>query len=336
MRTVNSELTPGIRSSGTDGPAAPPASKTPLFEAIHASRYLRQGIIKKIQDRSARGFICYVGGTQAPVDRDDVVGFVDLLHNVRPSHDLDFLLHTGGGDMDAAEKIITMVRDKVGSAVLRVIVPDYAKSAGTLMALGADTIVMSDASELGPIDPQIILSDGNGNRIQHSVHNYLKAYETHSTALKEDPNNQASRIMLSKLDPATVHLFEGVMERAKALAEQLLKRGMHKDGKGNWSQAASSLLDTKRWQTHGQMISWQDARDPRVGLSVEYLEARSVDWQDYWQLYCLQRLAVTEQQKLFESECVSITLDSASASRFTGGPNSSRRDVGDIGEPSSG
>ncbi|HYN82786.1 MAG TPA: hypothetical protein VES88_14960 [Gemmatimonadaceae bacterium] len=330
MRALNPALTPGEDSAPTTGIVAPPASKTPLFEAIHASRYLRQSIIKQIQERSGRRLICYVGGTQAPVDRDDVLGFVDLLHNVANEADLDLLIHTGGGDMDAAEKLITMVRNRVGNAILRVVVPDYAKSAGTLMALGADIIVMSDPSELGPIDPQIILSDGNGNRIQHSVHSYLTAYERHCEVLKQDPTNQASRIMLSKLDPATVRLFEGVMKRARTLAEDLLKRGMHKEGKGNWSKAASSLLDTTRWQSHGQMISWQDAQDPDVGLKVEYLEPRNVDWEEFWQLYCLQRLAVGDRQKLFESDCVSITIDSASATQFTGAPNPSSRVDSDI------
>jgi hypothetical protein len=61
------------------------------------------------------------------------------------------------------------------------------------------------------------------------------------------------------------------------------------------------------------MISWQDAQDPEIGLAVEYLNPQSELWQDYWQLYCLQRLAVGERQKLFESDYVSIPLDSTAA-----------------------
>lgn len=289
----------------------PMPAKTPLFEAIHAGRYLRRSIIERIEQRTNRKLICYVAGNQAPVDRDDTVGFVDLLHNLSHDSDLDLLLHTGGGDIDAAEKVITMVRTKVGNAILRVVVPDYAKSAGTLIALGADVIVMSDTSELGPIDPQIILSDGNGNRIRHSVHSYLDAYKTHTETLGKEPGNIAARIMLSKLDPWTVKLFEAVSDRARELAEGLLKRGMHKDGKGNWSKAVSSLLNTGQWQSHNQMISWQDAQV--IGLSVENLDQGSDNWQDYWRLHCLQRLAVGERQKLFESYYVSITLDSATA-----------------------
>ena len=63
-------------------------------------------------------------------------------------------------------------RRRVGTSRLRMIVPDLAKSAATLMVLGADSILMSDTSELGPIDPQVVLADGNGKHIRHSIQSY--------------------------------------------------------------------------------------------------------------------------------------------------------------------
>lgn len=286
----------------------PSATKTPLFQAFNALRYQRQAMIKKLQDQTRRRLLCYVAGPNALISRDDTMAFVDLLHNVPESVDLDLLLHTPGGDIDAAEKLISMVRSRVGTATLRVVVPDYAKSAGTLMALGADLIVMSETSELGPIDPQIVLADGNGNMIQHSVHTYLDAYDECRETLSKHPQDVVAQMMLQKLDPATVKLFQAVRERARVLAEKLLRQGTS-GGQINWSKAASALLDTGRWQSHGQMISWSDALDAEVGLPVEHLEASSTLWRDYWQLYCLQRLAITDDQKLFESDYVSIPID---------------------------
>lgn len=301
---------PAERTAADDviGQSIPAPTKTPLFQAIHALRYQRQAIIKKIEERSGNLLICYVSGPACMVDRDDTVPFVDLLHNIPPNQNLDLLLHTGGGDIDAAEKLISMLRNRVGTAKLRVVVPDYAKSAGTLIALGADSIVMSDMSELGPIDPQIVLGDGKGNRIPHSVQSYLDAYDEYTATLKTEPGNVAAQIMLGKLDPATVKVFRAVQARARRFAEEQLRRGMFRNG-GNWSQAAAELIDTKRWQSHGQMISWADAQDPRIGLVIEYLDPQSDEWQEYWQLYCLQRLAVSDGQKLYESAYASLAID---------------------------
>ena len=278
-----------------------------MYQAMHADRNQRQTLIKQIQETSGRQLICYVSGIAALIDRDDTLALVDLLHNVTLGNNLDFLLHTGGGDIDAAEKLISMVRTTVDKGRLRVIVPDFAKSAGTLMALGADKIVMSDSSELGPIDPQITLNDGHGNMIRHSVQSYLDAYDAHSESLKKNPDDIAARMMLDKLDPATVKLFEAVRDRARRFAEDQLQLGMFRTGLGNFTEIAAKLINTKLWPSHGQMISWRAAS--QMGLSVDYLDPKCDEWQSYWQLYCLQRLAVKDHQKLFESDYASLVID---------------------------
>jgi hypothetical protein len=282
-------------------------SKTPLFQATHAARYQRQALIKDINEATSTRLISYVAGLGTMINRDDTVPLVDLLHNVPEGKDLDLLLHTGGGDIDAAEKLVSMMRQRVGSARLRVIVPDFAKSAGTLIALGADAIVMSDTSELGPIDPQIVRYDTVGNGLAHSVLSYLDAYEHHAAILKTDPGNVASQIMMSKMDPGTQRQYEAIRDRARRVAEDLLQQGMFKET-GNWSLAVTELLNTKNRPSHGQMISWQDAVSPKLGLVVEHVEWNDPIWRQYWLLYCLQRLAITESQKLFESDFASLVI----------------------------
>ena len=282
--------------------AVPQAGKTPLFEANHSDRYQRQTLIKQIQESTKRLLLCYVSGDECGIDANDTMPFVDLLHNAPRDRDLDLLLHTTGGSVDAAEKLMGMMRRLVGTASLRIIVPDFAKSAGTVMVLGADSVVMSDMSELGPIDPQTIIS----GRWQ-SVQNYLDAYKTYSSMLKIDPENIVARIMLGKLDPATIKAFEAARERARQAAENLLKRGMFRE-EGIWSKTVSELLDTTRWKSHGQMISWEDAKDPQIGLNVKHLPYHSKAWQQYWRLSCLQRLAVGDHQKLYESDYVSLVI----------------------------
>jgi hypothetical protein len=79
---------------------------------------------------------------------------------------------------------------------------------------------------------------------------------------------------------------------------------------GNWSGAVSALLDNEEFQTHGQPIGWEDAVDPKIGLTVEYLSPADELWLQFWQLYCLQVLEVKDIQELFESEIASLCMDS--------------------------
>lgn len=276
--------------------------KTPMYTAMHASRYERQELIRSINDHEETHLICYVAGANTQINRDDVIGLVDLLHNVDTGKPVDLLLHTCGGDVDACEKLVALIRAKVGEGQFRVIVPDLAKSAGTLLALAANTVIMSDSSELGMIDPQYQMRDNQGNEIWHSVIAYLEAYEEHKAVLESNPKNRVAMLMLGNFDAKVVRKFKGIRDRVRTFAERLLnQRGLPS------SKISQELMSASRWRTHGQPIMHADAKE--LGLPIEYLSANDERWARYWRLYCLQRLEVADDKKIFESVYVSQVFE---------------------------
>lgn len=299
----------GEPATPAGGLEVPP--QTPLFRAVNLARYRRQELIKAVQAHTNRKLITYVADLSAALTREDAVPLMDLLHQVEPGTNIDFLLHTPGGDVDAADKMVRILRKRVGDkGTLRVVVPDCAKSAGTLLALGAHSIVMSDSSELGPIDPQIITLGPSGQRTQRPAHTYVDGYDA-LVAKIDDPKSyedgkdtKAEQLLLSKCDPALLDLCRQAIRRSRRLAERLLQQGMLQDG--SWTKVAADLTNNENWLSqHGAVIDYQDAID--LGLSVEYLEPNSQLWQAYWRLYCEERLALTaDQPKLFESDYASL------------------------------
>lgn len=277
-------------------------SKTPLFTASNAGRYQRQELIGTIEDLTGRITLCFIGGTEAPIGRDDTVGFIDLLHNLRPGDRVDLMLHTIGGDIDEAEKLIRLLRAKVGdTGDIRVVIPDYAKSAGTIISLGANSILMSDSSELGAIDPQFHLKDEAGNEICHSVLRYLAAYRDREEELRVNPSDPIARFKLEQFDSNLVHKFQGIRDRARDLAENLLKRrGLQ------FSAIAAFFMNIDIWKSHNQMIGAGDISE--IGLNVEVVSPEDEIWQAYWNLYCLLRIAINPGQKVFESYYVSLVI----------------------------
>lgn len=311
---ANADLAP-IAETAEAPPPSPSRkfSKTPAFQAMHALRYKRQDLIGEIERLTGHKLICYLGGHHGEISRDDAVFFGDLLHNIPADHPVDLLLQTPGGDIDAAEKLISMVRNRVGSAKLRVIVPDYAKSAGTLIALGADVVMMSDSSELGPIDPQVTMVDSSGNQVTMPIHSYLEAFREHSEALRIDPTDPVARLMLGKMDPTKFKHFEMVMRRARTIAEDLLKQGMLRSppasSSASFTAIAAALLDPNRWPSHGQVICAEDAIE--IGLTVDRRDSDNAQWQLIWQLYCYQRLDLNANTKLFESYYACLPCESS-------------------------
>jgi ClpP class serine protease len=80
----------------------------------------------------------------------------EVLRAIRMTPDdmpIDFIIHTPGGLALAATQIANALADHKGE--VRVIVPHYAMSGGTLIALAADKIVMDKHAVLGPVDPQL-------------------------------------------------------------------------------------------------------------------------------------------------------------------------------------
>lgn len=98
----------------------------------------------RISDTPITGINTHLAGDHIPV-------FHELLRRLGKMQSLDLWLYTRGGDMNVPWPLINAIRsyaDKVN-----VLVPFRAHSAGTLIALGADKIVMSPSAELSPVDP---------------------------------------------------------------------------------------------------------------------------------------------------------------------------------------
>ena len=108
-------------------------------------------------DNRLISYIIRFGHPKAQITSADIAPFDSILSSLNKAEELNVILHGPGGDGSVVEKMVEMCRDHLPrhSQKLRIIVPNIAKSAATVLALGADTIIMGYCSELGPIDPQV-------------------------------------------------------------------------------------------------------------------------------------------------------------------------------------
>lgn len=72
----------------------------------------------------------------------------DQIKEPQESVEIDLWLESPGGDVHVAYKLALMLR--AAASKIRIIVPDYAKSAATLLALAGDEIYMAPGAELCP------------------------------------------------------------------------------------------------------------------------------------------------------------------------------------------
>ena len=250
-----------------------------LLDTALLGRWRRRKLIREIEAETGRRLLCYVSVDPSVVPRD-AYDFTQLVQTVDSGASITLLLDSPGGDVDSAEKIVQILRGVCQppsgpSGDLEVVVPYRAKSAATLIALGADRILMSDSSELGPIDPQFKYA--NGSLAAFAV---IRAYERAEERSRRHPNNPAFAEALAKFDPVLIEVMRLAVSRSRACAERLLKR----QG-GNYTAAPAILTDVDRFPSHGQTIDWRTALE--IGIpQVRPIDQASPLWQRYWRLYC--------------------------------------------------
>jgi len=283
-----------------------PFSQTPLYRAMQSDRYARQAAIREMEEMTGRRLIVYeanLWSNKASLSEEDVQPFGDLLCRIEADADVDLMLHSPGGDIDAAEKIVYMCRE--GASGFRVIVPEYAKSAATLIALASDEVVMGIASELGPIDAQLQGPGPGGARFQTSAQSFIDEFER----IKHEVDEAGS------LSPAYFPLLEGLnlgfmkMERSERFAQKWLNRYMLKDDPDAAAKLAADLCDVKKWLSHGVVIDATEAE--KLGIKVVKLKQDDPLWQRIWYLHCCYGVLFRQSGvcKIYESNTVSLPFE---------------------------
>jgi len=169
-------------------------------------------------------------------DSEEVLRAIRSAPKDRP---IDLIVHTPGGLVLAATQIAKALHDH--PAETRVIVPHYAMSGGTLIALAADKIIMDEHAVLGPVDPQLG---------QYPGPSIVRAVE------KKGPE---------KVDDQTLILAD-VAEKAITQVRNFVF-GILKDRYGEEkAKELAQVLTEGRW-THDYPITYEQAKE--LGLHVD-------------------------------------------------------------------
>lgn len=242
------------------------------------------------------------------LEQPDVLELVREMNHITSNKEdtfIDLLLNSNGGNIYAAYKMICVLRSKCNK--LRAIIPFYAKSAATLMVLGADKIIMGHQSELGPLDAPmehpmvegIHLSALDGVRpleflsdfcnyiitqgIGYDIRSQIGLGRKDSIDLASQFAGEFVKPIIGKLDPLVINMCYRRLQIAERYGQELLTEYMFKD-KPNKEELAKETIKELVWEypEHGYAICCREAKR----INLEILEADSFDeWNKFWNLY---------------------------------------------------
>lgn len=234
--------------------------------------------------RGGRPLIVYATSTRANVPAmmagDAVREFIDQIDAIRDARAVDILLHSTGGDALTAWKLMSILRERFDSVA--VLVPFMAFSAATLFALGADEIIMHPHASLGPIDPQITIKHGDGQRrfSFEDVGAFLRFLADEVKITEQQYTSAVVDKLFSVVDPVHVGGAKRASELSTDVGERLLQMHMKGAEERGRARAIAEGLN-KSFFAHGDAVSRTRARTLQLKVAADNPALEVQLWQAY-------------------------------------------------------
>jgi hypothetical protein len=264
------------------------------------SRDQRKALIKKIEDTRKSKVITYVTSDRAnlsvPIAADVISIINEHILSLTPEErkKIDLFIYSRGGQADVPWALVSMFREYVEDGSFNVLIPYRAHSAATVISLGADEIVMTKKSELGPIDatmgtgPYNPQENGTNQRLPIAVEDVTGYFSLMEKIGCERPDEKMKgfELITKHVHPLALGTVNRLLEETKLVAFRLLstrKQAFREEKNHEIIKKLSSEV-----YSHNHAICRNEARK-YIGLSqvINAEEAKISD--EMWSLYLYYR-----------------------------------------------
>ncbi len=249
----------------------------------------RRQLLGQIGSLRGSNVIAYVlsdrQGAAAQVADDAIRPIYDHLRAIGRRPRIDLFLYSTGGFTDIPWRIVTMVREYADE--FGVLVPYRAMSAATMIALGADEIVMGPKGELGPIDPQLGIQRGREGETPvqeqiavEDIMSYIRLLRERVGLTDQTAIAGPMSVLAEKLDPWIL----GQANRAHSHIRDVARKLLTARGPAGLldEQRISGIIETLAEKTyqHGHAIGRKEA----AGIGLKIVEPDEVLEGHMWAL----------------------------------------------------
>ncbi len=246
----------------------------------------RKHLFVKLEEELQMPVVSFFTSFYYPVmiEDTDAAMLEGLLQKLDLSNGLALVINSPGGIGISAERIINICKSYSGKESFIAIVPGKAKSAATMVCLGAEAIYMSKTSELGPIDPQILIQKEK-KKFNVALCNLVSSYkELFAKATSTKGNLQPYLQQLANYDSREIKEYETAIELAEDVAIRALEHGMMKGlTKKEIKDKIKVFLTPEKTKSHGKSIFHNEAK--ACGLKIKLMENNSDLWKLSYELY---------------------------------------------------
>lgn len=202
--------------------------------------------------------------------------------------EIDFIIVSNGGDPITSIRIMSLLRERFET--INVLLPYSAFSAATILALGANKIIMHPYSNLGPVDPQLTIPHTNPNGYSETLQFSSEDVSNYINFIKEDVGITDQQHLVTAVQPLLKDMGAfaiGYAKKGQQLSLRLSEKMLnwHLDNHEQVKTIARSLNSS--FYHHGYPVS--------------RTEAKQAIWNTYVQNFQLQERHALHQKNLVAS-----------------------------------
>ncbi|MDR1039951.1 MAG: hypothetical protein LBR80_07250 [Deltaproteobacteria bacterium] len=251
----------------------------------------RQKLFLECEALRGKPLIAYVTSTRpkagGSMAEDAILPIIEQVKAVSEGSDIDFLIISNGGDALSALRIVDILRERFER--ISVLVAHVAFSSATLLALGADEIVMHPYSNLGPVDPQISVTKVNkkGQREHFSftsedIRHYLDFLRSDVGITDQAFLSSAFLSLADVIGPLALGTSKRAQQPSFSLSVKMLET--HMEGDKERAVSIAKAL-TSKYFDHGYAVSRKEAEELGLNIAKQNPDLESIMW-DIWVDYC--------------------------------------------------
>ena len=250
----------------------------------------RKELLKKISERRNRQIITYVTSIRPNMScnmaGDAIIPVIEQIELISEEiKEVDFLIISNGGDPITALRIMSLLRERFDK--ISVLLPYVAYSAATILALGADEIVMHPYSNLGPVDPQLTVSHNNEKGVRENMQFSSEDLRNYVEFIKNDVGITDQQHLVSAVQPLLKDVGTlpiGTAKRSQQLSLTLSEKMLswHFDDSAKAKSIARALNSS--YYHHGYAVGRKEAQDIGLPIVVPEKDLETLLW-DIWKDY---------------------------------------------------
>ncbi len=228
----------------------------------------KKSIIEQIENERGSRVIVYFTGEKNPqqqfatqIASDALPLFKDILEDFGQSNKISLVLNTNGGHLETPWPLVNLIREYC--TAFEVIIPEKALSAGTMIALGADKIVMLPYSQLGPVDPAADIVDNDKKQIRRfeieDIIGFIDLAKDKIGIAEQSALVEVMKELAKEINPTMLGSVNRTHSLVRRLAKNLLDLHKQRLADKQCKEIIENL--TQKLYSHRHLINRKEAKD---------------------------------------------------------------------------